>query len=108
MSNKRYYFLIASKDFLLYQEPVEEVLRERMRHYVSIKKNIDFCFTTKLDFLDHTNLIYLKKQLIIPSAAIVSLNPNFINWLKLRIQYGVKGSFVSSSFNKYSNMFLSN
>lgn len=105
MSKVRYYFFVASKDFLLYQEPIEEVLRERMRHYHTIKKNVDFFLTTNLDFLDSLDI---KNSLITPSAAIVSLNPQFITWLKLRVQYGIKGSFIGSSINKYPSLLFSN
>ena len=103
----RYYFLVASQDFLFYQEPIEEILRERIRHYSSIKKEIDFSFTTNLDFLNQPDLKYIKKNLIKPSAAVVSLNPKFIDWLKLRVQYGIKGSFMSSSLNMYNSLLLS-
>lgn len=103
----RCYFLIASKDFLLYQEPVEEILRERIKHYKAIKKNVDFYFITNLDFLDQPDLIYIKKKLIQPSAAVISLNPKFINWLKLRLHYGITGSFMTSSINKYDKLLLS-
>lgn len=96
METIRYYFLAASKDFLLYQEPIEEILRERMRHYSTIKKEIDFYFTTNLDFLDSSGLSTVKKNLIQPSAAVISSNPKFINWLKLRTNYGIKGSFIAS------------
>ena len=97
MDTTRYYFLLASQEFLLHQEPIEEILRERIRHYSSIKKKLDFYFTTNLDFLDLSDLTYLKNSLVAPSAAIISLNPKFINWLKLRVQYGIKGSFTLSS-----------
>ena len=100
----RYYFLVASQDFLLYQEPIEEILRERIRHYRSIKKEIDFCFTTNLDFLDHSDLEDIKNKLITPSAAVISLNPRFIDWLKLRIQYGITGSFMSLPRYKYNSL----
>jgi len=71
----RYYFLVASQDFLFYQEPVEEILRERIKHYYTIDKDIDFGLTTDLDFLDTPDLYSIKKQLIKPSAAIISMNP---------------------------------
>lgn len=108
MQSIRYYFLVAGKDFLLYQEPVEEILRERIRHYKAIKKNIDFFFTTNLEFLNLSDFQYIKKNLIVPSAAIISLNPKFIDWLKLRIHYGVKGSFISSEVNINKNFLISN
>jgi len=101
---RRYYFLIASKDFLFFQEPIEEILRERIRHYLSINKNIDFCLTTDLDFLEASSLKPIKSNLVKPSAAIVSLNPKFINWLKLRVHYGITGSFISSSFEEQNSV----
>ena len=102
----RYYFLVASLDFLLYQEPIEEILRERIKHYYAIKKDIDFYFTTNLIFLDQPDLKHLKKKLYKPSAAVISLNPKFINWLKLRVHYGVKGSFLSAN-QQYTELLLS-
>ena len=102
----RYYFLVASRDFLFYQEPIEEILRERLKHYKAINKVIDFAITTNLDFLDLPELKNIKRQLIKPSVAIISLNPKFINWLKLRIHYALKGNFVVDESNEYSDLFL--
>ena len=62
--------------------------------------HIDFCLTTDLNFLEASSLKPIKNNLVKPSAAIVSLNPKFINWLKLRIHYGITGSFTSSSFEE--------
>ena len=107
MDSISYYFLVASQDFFFYQEPIEEILRERIRHYKSIEKDLDFSFTTNLDFLNEPDLVHIRESLIKPSAAIVSLNPKFINWLKLRVQYGVTGNFVSSSLKRYNSLFLS-
>lgn len=101
----RYYFLVTSRDFLFYQEPVEEILRERINHYNALNKEIDFCATTDLEFLNSPDLKFVRQQLIKPSAAIISLNPKFIDWLKLRIQYGIKGSFVSSSIKISNQLF---
>ena len=53
--------------------------------------------TTNLSFLNSPDLKNIKSQLLKPSAAVISLNPQFINWLKLRIHYAVTGSFISSS-----------
>ena len=105
---RRYYFLIASTDFLFFQEPIEEILRERMRHYLSTDKNIDFCLTTNLDFLDSPSLKQIKEYVVKPSAAIVSLNPKFIDWLKLRVRYGITGSFTSLSFQEKNSILLVN
>lgn len=101
----RYYFIVVSKDFLFHQEPIEEIIRERINHYNALKKEIDFCVTTKLEFLNSDTLEYVKHNLVKPSAAIISLNPRFIDWLKLRIQYGIKGSFVSSTVKQYNCLF---
>lgn len=101
----RYYFLVASQAFLFYQEPVEEILRERMNHYSSLKKEIDFCFTSNLDFLNMPELNSVKQKITSPSAAIISLNPRFIDWLKLRIQYGVTGSFAAPVAISYNKLF---
>lgn len=97
---------MASQDFLFYQEPVEEILRERMSHYNVLKKEIDFCLTTDLGFLKTRNLDSIQRKIAnTPSAAIISLNPKFINWLGLRTQYAIKGSFVSSNTKEYSELF---
>ena len=103
---KRYYFFIASQDFLFFQEPIEEILRERIRHYTSINKKIDFCLTKNLTFLEAPSLNQIKTNLVKPSVAIVSLNPKFINWLKLRVHYGVVGSFAASSFQEENSLIL--
>nr|YP_009502035.1 hypothetical protein [Porolithon onkodes]ASB29637.1 hypothetical protein [Porolithon onkodes] len=103
---KRYYFLIATTDFLFFQEPIEEILRERMRHYLSIEKSLDFCLTTNLDFLDTPSLKQIKENIVTPSAAVVSLNPKFIDWLKLRVRYGITGSFTSLSFQQQNSILL--
>ena len=92
----RYYFLVATQDFLLYQEPIEEIFRERIKHYKALKKDIDFALTTNLVFLNVPDLIEINSKLTKPAAAIISLNPKFIDWLKLRMHYAIKGTFVSS------------
>ena len=102
----RYYFFVANQDFLFYQEPIEEILRERMGHYNALGKEIDFCITTDLGFLDIEELQHIKKHLYEPSIAILSLNPRFIDWLKLRIQCGFKGNFLSSYSRLHNKLFL--
>ena len=103
---KHYYFIVASRDFLFCQEPVEEIIRERMSHYNALRKDIDFCVTTNLGFLAGDDLQNIKRKINKPLVAIISLNPRFINWLKLRIQYGIKGSFISSCNWLDNPMFL--
>nr|YP_009399629.1 hypothetical protein [Digenea simplex]ARW69448.1 hypothetical protein [Digenea simplex] len=93
----KYYFAIASQDFFLYQEPIEEILRERTQYYQGLNKEIDFWFVINPNFL---NLIDKSNCLINTSgslAAIVSLDKQFIQWLKLRIGFVYIGSFESKS-----------
>ena len=92
-----YYFAIASQDFLLNEEPIEEILRERTNHYESINKYIDFWFITNPLFINASSMSQIKKQLLKPSAAIISLNPRFIQWLKLRLVFVITGNFQSPS-----------
>ena len=37
-----YYYVLASKQFLVEEEPIHEVLKERTRHYHEQEKEIDF------------------------------------------------------------------
>lgn len=94
-----YYFAIATESFLLDQEPLEEILRERTNYYNSSKKEIDFWFVPSAFFPND-----IKKLLhdVNPSfssslAAIVSSDKQFIQWLKLRIVFVRIGNFQSSS-----------
>lgn len=92
-----YYFAIASKDFFLYQEPIEEILRERTQYYRSLNKELDFWFTLRPDFiplLDNKNHYFSIPDSL---AAIVSLDKDFIQWLKLRVGFVYVGSFQSKS-----------
>lgn len=92
-----YHFAIASQSFFLNQEPLEEILRERMQYYKSSNKDIDFWFVLNPSFVD-----YLKKDSVSfrknnSVAAIVSLDKQFIQWLKLRIGFVYTGQFQSQS-----------
>nr|YP_009244540.1 hypothetical protein Gchil_132 [Agarophyton chilense]AMK96782.1 hypothetical protein Gchil_132 [Agarophyton chilense]ASP44677.1 hypothetical protein [Agarophyton chilense]UAD84288.1 hypothetical protein [Agarophyton chilense] len=91
-----YYFAIASKNFLMKQEPVEEILRERTNHYKNIKKEIDFWFITNPSLLKSFSLDYIKEQLDEDYAAVISLDIQFIKWLKLRIGFVTIGKFQSN------------
>ena len=91
----KYYFAIASKEFLLNQEPIEEILRERTQYYKSLNRDIDFWFIVNPKFLslidDSSYFLNFPKSL----AAIVSLDKDFIQWLKLRTSFVHIGSFQS-------------
>ena len=91
-----YHFAIASQSFFLNQEPLEEILRERMQYYKSSNKDIDFWFVLNpgfLHFLEKDNISFNNHSL----AAVVSLDKQFIQWLKLRIVFVHTGQFQSQS-----------
>lgn len=90
-----YYFAVASQSFLLEEEPIEEILRERTNYYKSINKDIDFWFVTDPHFINLPKFESIKAQLINPPAAIISLDEQFIQWLKLRIGFVAIGNFES-------------
>nr|YP_009511172.1 hypothetical protein [Gracilariopsis longissima]AXI97049.1 hypothetical protein [Gracilariopsis longissima]UAD88965.1 hypothetical protein [Gracilariopsis longissima] len=90
-----YYFVIASKHFLMNEEPIEEILRERTVHYKNIQKDIDFWFITNPYFIKSLHINHINKELPENYAAIVSIDQKFIQWLKLRIGFVVIGQFQS-------------
>nr|YP_011007195.1 hypothetical protein V2494_pgp045 [Pleurophycus gardneri]WAM64482.1 hypothetical protein [Pleurophycus gardneri] len=95
-----YYFIVASSEFLLVAEPVEEILRERVQHYRRVKKNIDFWLVQSPKFLESVQLTDLQtklKQARIANecSAIVSVDKTFITWLKLRLNNVAMGSFIA-------------
>ena len=88
-----YYYVLASQRFLLEEEPLEEVLKERTRYYHEQEKEIDFWLVKQPAFLEAPEMAQLKAECPQPSAAIVSTNPEFITWLKLRLEYVLTGKF---------------
>lgn len=95
-----YYFAIASKNFLVDKEPLEEILRERTNYYISINKEIDFWFIVNPEFINMPNLKNLRMQLRAPTAAIISFDKQFIQWLKLRIGFVAIGQFQTPDLIK--------
>ncbi|CCP38052.1 conserved hypothetical plastid protein (plastid) [Chondrus crispus] len=98
-----YYFAVASQNFLLREEPIEEILRERTNYYKNINKDIDFWLVTNPHFINRSEFKSIKTQLINPSAAIISLDQQFIQWLKLRIGFVAIGNFTAESFDMEIN-----
>ena len=92
-----YYFIIASQKFLLKEEPLEEVLRERFQYCQREKKPMNFWLVKSPKFLDSPTMKKLREQLPDDSVAIVSTNESFIRWLKLRYHHVGIGSFISPS-----------
>lgn len=97
-----YYFIIASNNFLLVNEPVEEILRERVQHYQREKKPIDFWLVKSPKFLEARELTSVRNtladaKLLGSCSTIISLDKNFIVWLKLRLNNVLIGSFEAPS-----------
>lgn len=92
-----YYYVLASQTFLLDEEPIEEVLKERTRYYREQEKEIDFWLIRQPAFLEAPEMAAVRAQCPQPAAAIVSTNQSFITWLKLRLEYVAVGEFQAPS-----------
>jgi hypothetical protein len=92
-----YYYLLASQKFLLEEEPLDEVLRERRRHYQEQEKAIDFWLVKEPAFLNSPEMSEVKGRCPQPAVAIVSTDKTLITWLKLRLEYVITGEFQAPS-----------
>ncbi|MEM8637490.1 MAG: MgPME-cyclase complex family protein [Cyanobacteria bacterium P01_G01_bin.54] len=92
-----YYYILASQKFLTEDEPLTEVFKERTNHYNKQDKEIDFWLVKQPAFLEAPALATAKAQCPQPAAAIVSTNPQFITWLKLRLEFVLQGEFEAPS-----------
>jgi hypothetical protein len=88
-----YHFVAASERFLIEEEPLEEVLRERVRHYGEKDKAIDFWLVRRPAFLEAPELAGVAAAVPRPAAAVVSSDEKFITFLKLRLEFVVTGQF---------------
>jgi hypothetical protein len=91
-----YYYVLASQKFLLDEEPLDEVLRERTRDYQEKGQAIDFWLIRQPAFLEAPEFAAIKAKVPQPAAAIVSTNQQFITWLKLRLEYVIVGDLQPS------------
>lgn len=94
-----YYYILASQRFLLEEEPLDEVLKERVRYYQEKGKEIDFWLVKQPAFLEAPDMAEAKAKCPQPAAALISTNEQFITWLKLRLEYVFKGQFEAPSDN---------
>jgi len=94
---QKYYYVLASQQFLLHEEPIQEVLKERTRHYHEQEKQIDFWLVKQPGFLEAPQFVEIKKKTPKPTVAIISTNSQFITWLKLRLEYVITGEFSAPS-----------
>ncbi|BAY30009.1 hypothetical protein NIES2107_18530 [Nostoc carneum NIES-2107] len=92
-----YYYVLASQKFLIQEEPLDEVLKERTRHYHEQEKEIDFWLVKQPAFLEAPEMAEIKAKCPQPSAAIISTDKSFITWLKLRLEYVIVGEFEAPS-----------
>ena len=88
-----YHFVAASERFLTEEEPLEEVLKERRRHYGEEGKEIDFWLVRRPAFLQAPEMANLAKQIPQPCAAVVSTDSTFITFMKLRLEFVLEGQF---------------
>ncbi|MFZ9228460.1 MAG: MgPME-cyclase complex family protein [Prochlorococcaceae cyanobacterium] len=92
-----YHFVAASEAFLTEEEPLEEVLRERVRNYGEQGKAIDFWLLRRPAFLEAPELAAQAAAVPRPAAAVVSTDEKFITFLKLRLEFVCTGSFEAPS-----------
>jgi hypothetical protein len=92
-----YHFVAASERFLCEEEPLEEVLRERVRNYGEHNRPIDFWLVRRPAFLEAPHLAAIAAAVPRPAAAVISTDPSFITFLKLRLEFVVRGSFEAPS-----------
>lgn len=92
-----YHFIAASEAFLCDEEPLEEVLRERTRHYGEQNKPIDFWLVRRPAFLETAELASAFAAVPRPAAAVVSTDETFITFLKLRLEFVLRGRFDAPS-----------
>ena len=88
-----YFFVAASEKFLTVEEPIEEILKERMRNYKENNKEIDFWLLKNPSFLKALQFADLKAKIPSPPAAILSTDKKFITFLKLRLEFVAVGEF---------------
>ncbi|MCT0225673.1 MgPME-cyclase complex family protein [Synechococcus sp. CS-1328] len=92
-----YHFVAASEAFLTVEEPLEEVLRERVSNYAEKGRNIDFWLVKRPAFLEAPELAATAAAVPRPAAAVVSTDEKFITFMKLRLEFVAQGSFEAPS-----------
>ena len=88
-----YFFVAASEKFLTVEEPLDEILKERMRNYKENNKEIDFWLLKNPSFLQTSQFDALRAKIPSPTAAVLSTDKKFITFLKLRLEFVAVGEF---------------
>ena len=68
-----------------------------IRNYKETDKTIDFWLVRQPAFLQSEELAALAQIIPQPAAAVVSTDPKFITFLKLRLEFVVTGHFEAST-----------
>ena len=90
-----YFFVAASEKFLTVEEPLDEILKERMRNYKENNKEVDFWLLKNPSFLQTTQFADLKAKIPSTPAVVLSTDKKFITFLKLRLEFVAVGKFES-------------
>ncbi|HGY5535903.1 MAG: MgPME-cyclase complex family protein [Prochlorococcus sp.] len=93
------HYFVAASERLLTEHTMQELLRERTRHYDELKKPIDFWLISNPAFLKASELADLSKKIPQPAAAVISTDQNFITFMKLRLKFVAQGEFEAPSPN---------
>ena len=70
--------MAASEKFLTVEEPLEEILKERVRNYKENNKEIDFWLLKNPSFLQTTQFVDITSKIPSPPAAVLSTDKKFI------------------------------
>lgn len=92
-----YYYVLASQRFIIEEEGIDEVFKERTRNYQEQEKQIDFWLVKQPAFIEAPAMAEIKAKCPQPAAAIISTDSQFITWLKLRLEYVIAGEFQAPS-----------
>lgn len=76
-----YYYILASQRFLVEEEPLDEVFSKRTLNSQEINKKIDFWLIKQPDFIEALEFTEI------------------ITWLKLCLEFVIKGEFEVSSIS---------
>lgn len=88
-----YHYVLASSKFLLEDEPLPEVIEERHRYYKEKNKELDFWLVQQPAFVEIASMADIKARCPQPCTAVISTDAQFIQWLKLRLEYVHVGQF---------------
>ena len=88
-----YFFVAASEKFLTVEEPLDEILKERIRNYKENNKEIDFWLLKNPSFLRSSKFTDLYEKIPYTPAAVISTDKKFITFLKLRLEFVAVGEF---------------